>query len=681
MRVIVLAVFILMMCTGVTLFAQEPTACANGLGLPAGVTCYTGTGAYGSGYLIAMPADWNGTLILYNGGLTRVPLTEPRGVGAARLLVPEGYALATADYHRGVAREAARDTEDLRQIFIRRFGRPRRTVAYGLSFGGLVTARLIELYGTGSDGVVNYHAAAPGCGMVAGSLRWSQVYLDVRAVYQYYCRNHPRPEEVQYELWQGLPAGAELSDQDLTDRVNACTGVGLPAAQRTEQQTRNLTNILNVTHIAESGLLPTMRAATFTQAETVHRHLGGRNPASNQDVAYRGSTDDDALNRGLPRYVSDPSAAAALSEADDPTGAVSIPTVSMHAADDRERFVEQQSEYRDAFVRAGSADRLVQIYTTGGGHCLFTAPENLAHLRGLLRWLETGAKPAPAEFAGLCDQARSQFPGDCRFDAAYQPKALATVVYPRRSEPRCSSTSSPRIQAVVNAASFRPGLGANSILSVFGSGWTSDQIRREIVPLDLLDRRFPEELACVGLRIGGIRAPLIFVSGNQINAQAPARVFNGPVSLEVLGYPGRANESRAELSVPAGEFAPAFFLNGRHIVAQHADGGLVSDARPARPGDVVQLYGTGFGMTAPLYQAGEILSVRAPLRSSFGVSIGGTELSLADLLYVGLTPGWISGLYQFAVRLPTSISNGDVPVVVRIGGLATPEGATIPVRR
>jgi len=653
--------------------------------LPAGVACYQGTGSYGRPYMIVMPANWNGTLILVNGGLTPVPFTEPRSLGPSRLLLPEGYAVAASDYNRPVAREAARDTEDLRQIFVRKFGRPRRTVVAGFSFGGLVTARLIELYAVGSDGTLNYHGAAPGCGMVAGSLKWAQAYLDIRAVYQYYCRNHPRPDEPQYALWQGLPAGTEMSRQESDNRVNECTGVASPAAQRTEQQRQNLANILSVLHIAENALLNLMWAATFDQAKTVHRHLGGRNPASNREVTYRGSTDDEALDRGVARYDSDPSAVAALSEADDPSAAISIPTVSLHAANDRERFVEQQSEYREAFARAGTADRLVQIYTTAGGHCIFTAPENVAHLSGLLRWLETGSKPAPEEFVRLCDQTRSDFPGECRFDPAYQPKALATVIYPRSPQPRCSTTSAPRIQAVVNGASFRPGLGTNSMLSVFGSGWTSDQIRRETVPLDVLDGRFPLELACVGVTVGGIRAPMTYVSANQINAQVPTAVLNaafGPVRLEVIGYPGRANESKGELSgVAVGEYAPAFFLNGRHIAAQHADGGLVSDARPARPGDTVHLYGTGFGATQPVVQAGEIASGRAPLRASITVTIGGTTLSASDVLYAGLVPGWISGVYQFTVRLQASVAAGDVPVVIRIGDLVTQAGATIPVLR
>jgi uncharacterized protein (TIGR03437 family) len=673
----------LMVAGSTAVLAQETTACPAFLpAVPAGVICYTGTGTYGSPYLIIMPGNWNSTLILVNVGLTRRLFTEPTSIGAPRFLLPDGYAVAGSDFHRPVAREAARDTEDLRQIFVRKFGRPGRTLTEGSSFGGMVAARLIELYGVASDGTRNYDGAALRCGMVAGSLKWSQVYLDLRAVYQYYCRNHPRPDEPQYELWQGLPAGKEYVEQDLVDRVNACTGVGLPATQRTEQQTRNLDNILKVTHIGEIGLLNMMRSATQTQADLVHKYLGGRNAVSNQDVTYRGSTDDEALNRGVLRYAADPSAAAALAEADDPAGAVSIPVVSMHAINDPERFVEQESEYRDAFLKAGTADRLLQIFTTNSDHCLFSAPANLAQLTGLLRWLDTGSKPAPAEFAGLCNQLSEPFPGECRFDSAYQPKALATVIYPRRSDPRCSNSTNAKIQAVVNAASFRPGLGVNSMITMLGSGWTSDQMRREVLPLDLLDDKFPLELACVGLRIGGVRAPVTFVSGSQINAQVPTAVFSGPVRVEVLSNPGRANETKAELSgVPASQYAPAFFLDGRRIIAQHADGELVSEKRPARPGDIVHLYGTGFGVTEPVYQAGEIVGARAPLRDAASVSMGGTTLASSDVLYAGLLPGWISGVYEFVVRLPGSVPTGDVPVAVRIGGSMTQPEATLTVQR
>jgi uncharacterized protein (TIGR03437 family) len=666
-----------------SLVAQEPTACPGFLpAVPAGVTCFTGTGTYGSPYLIVVPGVWNRTLILINVGLTRRLFTEAQSIGPPRFLLAAGYALAASDFHRPIAREAARDTEDLRQIFTRKFGRPVRTVAEGSSFGGLVAARLIELYGVASDGSRNYDGAAPRCGLVAGSAAASQVYLDLRVVYQYYCHNHPRPEEQQYGLWQGLPAGTAYNEQDLANRVNACTGVNLPAAQRTDSQTRNLANILNVTHIAEGGLLNMMRAATLTQADTVGKYLAGRNPVSNQDVTYRGSLDDEALNAGVLRYSADTSAAAALAEADDPSGAVPIPVVSMHAINDPERFVEQESAYRETFRKAGTADRLLQIFTTAGEHCLFTPAESLAQLTGLLQWLETGSKPAPENFAALCEQisAQPQTAGPCRFDPKYQPADLASVSPPRRLEPRCAAPSSPKIQAVVNGASFEPRLAANSMLTILGSGWTSGQIRRETLPLDLLDARFPLELACVGLRIGGVRAPVTFTSGSQINAQMPASLMPGPLRVEVISYPGQSVETRVEASgVPIGQHAPAFFLDGSRIIAQHADGARVTEKTPAARGEVVYLFGTGFGATEPLYQEGQIAESRAPLRDPISVRIAGTPLAASDIIYAGLVPGFISGVYEFAVRVPTNIAAGDSAVIIRIGGLETQAAAIISI--
>jgi uncharacterized protein (TIGR03437 family) len=659
---------------------QETAGCPAYL--PGGVTCYFGTGAFGSPYMIVMPANWNNTLILVNAGLTRRLFTEPVSIGPPRFLLPEGYALAGSDFHRPIAREAARDTEDLRQIFVRKFGRPRRTIVDGASFGGMVVARLIELYGVSSDGTPNYDGAAPRCGMVAGSLKWSQFYLDLRVVYQYYCRNHPRLTEPQYELWQGLPPGTEMSEQDLTDRVNACTGVNLAAAQRTDQQKQALANILNVTHVGESGLFNNLRAATFTQQEIVQKHLAGRNPVSNQGVAYRGSTDDDALNRGVPRYAADPSAAAALAEADDPAGTVSIPVVSMHAINDPERFVEQESEYKETLRKTGAADRLLQIFTTAGEHCLFTATETIASIKGLIRWLDTGNKPAPEEFAALCEQANQIVAGACRFDPKYQPKSLDTVIYPRSVEARCGGSTSPKIQAVVNGASFRPGLAPNSMITVFGSGWTSEGIRREVLPLDLPDKEYPKELACLGLKVGGVSAPLTFASANQINAEAPASVPAGPVKVEVVARAGSSERSIAEMSgVPAGSYAPAFFLDGRRIIAQHEDGALVNEKRPARPGDIIHLFATGFGATEPGYRAGQIVTARAPLRDAVSVNIAGLALTGSEVLYAGLLPGWISGVYEIVVRVPGTIPSGDLFVTAGIGGLFTPGEATILVQR
>jgi uncharacterized protein (TIGR03437 family) len=204
---------------------------------------------------------------------------------------------------------------------------------------------------------------------------------------------------------------------------------------------------------------------------------------------------------------------------------------------------------------------------------------------------------------------------------------------------------------------------------------------------DYVNGQFPKELGCVAVEVAGQRVPISYVQNDQINAQAPANLGTGPVQVRVILNPGGPSQLVSDVAtVQATSHSPAFFrfLPGNSIAAQHtnfdtlARPSVIAGGRPARPGDVVLLYGTGFGGTDPTYQAGEIAGGQPRLRDTPTVVIGGITLAPADIQYAGLSPGSISGLYQFNVRIPAAVTPGDIPVSVRIGGMETP-AATIPV--
>ena len=251
----------------------------------------------------------------------------------------------------------------------------------------------------------------------------------------------------------------------------------------------------------------------------------------------------------------------------------------------------------------------------------------------------------------------------------------------------CAVTGTPAISAVVNSGSFQAGVAANAMVSIFGSGFAPQGFSRS-PRLSLNEARFPTELGCVALEVAGLRAPVTFVSPTQINAQLPSLTITGPVDIRVILNPGRTNEIRgASQSVPIQARAPAFFtFTGSTIAAQHnnftplADPAVIPAGRPARPGDSIILYGTGFGLTVPAFQAGEIADRTALLLDSITVIVGGAALRPENILYAGLAPGSISGLYQFNVRIPETVRAGDVPVVIEVGGASTQTGLTIPVR-
>ncbi len=258
----------------------------------------------------------------------------------------------------------------------------------------------------------------------------------------------------------------------------------------------------------------------------------------------------------------------------------------------------------------------------------------------------------------------------------------------------CALTGRPSISAsgVVNAASFATNIAPNAMISIFGTNLAAAGTVRAAQPFDFDENRFPRELACVAVEVAGRRAPVTFVSPTQINAQVPTLTAVGPVKVEVILNPDRTSELRGELNgVLLQNFSPAFFtFNGRAIAALHTNFDIVGDpaviraerpVRPARPGDTVLLFGTGFGFSEPVWQAGELSSGLPRLTGQFTVSIGGVALRADDVIYAGLTPGSISGLYQFNVRVPANAADGDLAVVIRVGSLETQAGATILVRR
>src|SRR6185503_4143161 len=66
---------------------SPPVAATCPSGLPFPATCSQGTSRSGAPYLIAMPSQWNGKLVVFLRGATPVPFDSLRALGAARFLL------------------------------------------------------------------------------------------------------------------------------------------------------------------------------------------------------------------------------------------------------------------------------------------------------------------------------------------------------------------------------------------------------------------------------------------------------------------------------------------------------------------------------------------------------------------------------------------------------------------
>lgn len=238
---------------------------------------------------------------------------------------------------------------------------------------------------------------------------------------------------------------------------------------------------------------------------------------------------------------------------------------------------------------------------------------------------------------------------------------------------------------VVNGASYAPGISPGAWITIFGENLAPAGVSRIWNPAtEIIDGRLPTSLEGTSVTLNGRAAAVYFVSAGQLNVQAPDDDALGPVELKVTTPSGSASTTVALLRYAPGLFAfsPQRF---RYVAAVHADGALAApvdlfggegNVRPAKPGDVIQIYGTGFGPTNPPAPAGLVVREPAVLADpgALRIRIGELEPPVAWAGLVG------AGLYQFNVVVP-SLAPGDHLIVAEIGGERSQPGLYLHVAR
>jgi uncharacterized protein (TIGR03437 family) len=225
------------------------------------------------------------------------------------------------------------------------------------------------------------------------------------------------------------------------------------------------------------------------------------------------------------------------------------------------------------------------------------------------------------------------------------------------------------ITAVVNAASYRPGIVPGSAVSIFVSGVLSD-ISGAIWGDGGLS------LLGTTVRVGGVPAPILGVANQsgteQINIQAPFT----PASDSTVNIEVERNGTTVPLGgVPAYPAQPGIFEwfaadGARHAAVVHADGRLVSPSEPARRDEIVSLFFTGGGLLTPSVATGALGPVPpATMAETPVVQVGGLDCRLT---FAGYAPEALA-LYQVNFQINANAPSGAaVPVVIRIGDAASP---------
>ena len=170
----------------VALFPAAPTfassAACSGSGA---VTTQTGQLPDGAAYEIQCPAGaWNRTLFLYSHGYvvpgSANPAQDAGDLVTAGWMLDHGYALAGSSYATTgwAIQQALPDQIGTLDAFDQAFGTPTRTVAWGHSLGGIITAGLIQRYPG------RFTAALPMCGVLSGGVATWNTALDAEFAFQ-----------------------------------------------------------------------------------------------------------------------------------------------------------------------------------------------------------------------------------------------------------------------------------------------------------------------------------------------------------------------------------------------------------------------------------------------------------------------------------------------------------------
>jgi len=401
--VLFLMVLALVLCSA-TAFAQP-------------ITTYKGTFGDGATYLIEVPANWNGTLLLYSHGYVVPGAPNPaQDVGdplTGAFLLSQGYALGGSSYATTgwAVHEALPDQIAVLDTFASLVGQPRRTIAWGHSLGGMITAGLVQRFPN------RFSGAMPMCGVLAGGVGVWNAGLDAGFGFYHLLGfgsglqlvdiTDPITNlgigETVLALAQATPQGqARIALSAALGDVPGWFNPTSPEPARTDYSSRELNQFLWLQQVDFPFQLA-FRAELEARA--------GGNPSWNTGVSYREQlehsidhaevqalyrkaglsldADLEVLERAA-RISANPASITYLAHNIIYNGDIDIPVLTLHTTGDGLVAFENEQAYASVVREADDGSLLRQTYVSRAGHCTFTPAEQIAGLQSLIARLDMG---------------------------------------------------------------------------------------------------------------------------------------------------------------------------------------------------------------------------------------------------------------------------------------------------
>lgn len=235
------------------------------------------------------------------------------------------------------------------------------------------------------------------------------------------------------------------------------------------------------------------------------------------------------------------------------------------------------------------------------------------------------------------------------------------------------AAGTPVITRLENAAGFAPEVAQNTYIEIDGINLA--QTSRQWQTADFVNNQLPTQLDGVSVTINSKPAYVYYISSKQLNVLSPLDTTEGPVSVQVTNN----SANSAPVTTTMKRFSPGFFafFSDKYVAGTHLDGSYLGPTSlipgvttPAKPGELVVLYGSGFGQTNPPV-VDRALTQTGTLSPFPVVKIGGVQ---AVVQFAGVSA---VGEYQFNVYVPASALDGDNTLTAEYNGFVTPPGVFI----
>jgi pimeloyl-ACP methyl ester carboxylesterase len=345
----------------------------------------------GASYLIEVPANWHGGLVVFAHGIQRGP--GPGAVAAPPInthILAAGHAWIASGYR---AREYQphlfiEDLIALRELFLKEIGTPRWVVVYGRSMGGHIVVASLELHPE------LYQGGLAECGLVDGIGIADYLMAYTAAA----------------ELISGVPI-LDAPDRDAFTRLVAervVPALGMPGSYtgRGRQfdsvvkylmggdpmghelplrleglRSRYLLNMMYRSHDLENEPNPGLRGASTAHIRyRIDRGLGLTEDELNARIRRVQPAKDSRSPSANPVYA-------------ERTGRLKAPLITLHETGDAWVPLSLEQSYRRRTIAAGTDNLLVQRVTRAPGHCGFETAVSAQAFDDLVAWIERGVRP------------------------------------------------------------------------------------------------------------------------------------------------------------------------------------------------------------------------------------------------------------------------------------------------